>query len=1226
MNIPRRLGLLALPMLAVALWWLLPGNERPVPDEPTIPPSGEVAATGAPANTAAQRPPSPPVTLAEAAPPGNPASTAALRLRTERETASLRERHRPHFENLGVSPDTVFAPRIPPAKEPLVTPPGLLHAISVKFIDDHLARAGTGGSLIISSHAPDPALLEVIRKHGLRFAREQTASDERLALLEARAAARTGTRAADLTGILSAIPADRGVAAVRAAAEDLLALEGVEFVTLSSLDVLPPPPVLADIAPPSELLTSFQTYRGNSGILMDWAWSNHQIKGSGVRVTDCEYAYNANHEDLSTLVTPQPNVNSYYTGFGDDHGTAVLGVLTAGENEYGMTGMVPEASVWFYPESSTVNGQSQNRLAAVTAAIADSDPGDVVLLEMQTGGAQGDYGPAEYNLSVWNAVKTGTDAGVLVVAAAGNGSEDLDAPEYLTYRNRGDSGSIIVGAGSSARAKLSFSTYGSRVNVQGWGQSVATLGYGGLRAYGGDVNQEYTSTFNGTSSASPIVTSAVVALQDFAKNRLGRPLAPLEMRDLLVTTGKPQTGTLSTPIGPLPDMQAAVTELLARFDHPDLTDLQLSGVTLVPGFDPETTSYSADAGLSTSSVSVMPTTLAPGATIEVRINGGGFQQVASGGSSPSLSLVPGVNTIDVRVTAPVSAVQKTYTVSVTRSSNPAMGSPTSSNLTTTSAVLGGHVLDDGGLTITGRGVVYTLASNPGEPSLGGPGTTDAPVSGTTGVFSTSVGGLTPGTGYRFRAYATNASGTSYSSGTTFTTISTEARLQSISLSGGVLSPGFSPGVLAYTSRVSSSAGTFTARGVTSHAGALLRMRINAGVYRTVASGSNSPDFALNVGTNTLELEVTAEDGATILRYLVDIIRPEPPSISSPVIGGLSTQGAVLGAEVVSDGGNPIIERGILLAPTLVNSSPLPGGASVQKFPTSGTTGPFTLPVTGLTEGVRYSFRGFCRTEAESAYTEILTFVTSTSLTLAPGVPRILTGRYVAPAETVGFQIEVDSRMQATFSADGSTGLSAVLRDANGEIVSTSSGTGSLLFDETLEQGSYSLEIHNGGFWGQAFSFSANPLPSRPDLTLGPSPSLLIGDEVYDPDPGQTASLVSRRLKPVRGYFAIGNRSGTPAALRLRGSRGTSLFDARYTDASGNQTAGITSGLYTTRVLSRDDSNVPLTATFTPSKKKLSKTRGKKSVILRKTARFTIGATAVPSPDPTDSVEFQVKTQ
>ena len=95
--------------------------------------------------------------------------------------------------------------------------------------------------------------------------------------------------------------------------------------------------------------------------------------------------------------------------------------------------------------------------------------------------------------------------------------------------------------------------------------------------------------------------------------------------------------------------------------------------------------------------------------------------------------------------------------------------PTSANLTTTTATLGGNVTSDGGAAITERGVVYAPTGTNSDPLIGGTGVVKTTRTGTTGVFTVAVTGLTQTTGYSFKAYATNSLGTSYSSVATFTT-------------------------------------------------------------------------------------------------------------------------------------------------------------------------------------------------------------------------------------------------------------------------------------------------------------------------------------------------------------------------------------------------------------------------------------------------------------------------
>ncbi|MBL9117701.1 MAG: cadherin-like domain-containing protein [Verrucomicrobiaceae bacterium] len=102
---------------------------------------------------------------------------------------------------------------------------------------------------------------------------------------------------------------------------------------------------------------------------------------------------------------------------------------------------------------------------------------------------------------------------------------------------------------------------------------------------------------------------------------------------------------------------------------------------------------------------------------------------------------------------------------------PTVSAPTSTSVTITTATLGGNVTSDGGASITARGVVYSKTSENANPEIGGTNVTNVTTSGTTGVFTVPVSGLSQGTSYTFKAYATNSVGTSYTSAGTFTTVS-----------------------------------------------------------------------------------------------------------------------------------------------------------------------------------------------------------------------------------------------------------------------------------------------------------------------------------------------------------------------------------------------------------------------------------------------------------------------
>lgn len=365
-------------------------------------------------------------------------------------------------------------------------------------------------------------------------------------------------------------------------------LEKNPAVRYVELHIPTKPPV--DIPPVTPNYLVNQTYAtANIGVNMEYAW-DLGLNGQNIRVRDIEYGFNKNHEEFAhrenVMVAPNLSINSNVNPNWQEHGTAVMGIVCADPADYGIKGLAHGASeVLLYPEYT--NEYFYNRFQAVSRAINNSTLGDVVIYEMQTIGASttqdDDYVPAEYSFSIWNLTKAATDMGIIVVAAAGNGNQNLDDPMYEQYMSRGNSGAIIVGAGTASvlhnRINTSWwgSTYGSRVDLQGWGEGVLTAGYGDYATIGGDFNQRYT-IFNGTSSATPIVASCVIVLQSYYYSLFNEYLLPTQMKEILQTTGYPQGTGVAGNIGPLPNMQAAI----AYINSLKSNDFQLEHLNIYP--------------------------------------------------------------------------------------------------------------------------------------------------------------------------------------------------------------------------------------------------------------------------------------------------------------------------------------------------------------------------------------------------------------------------------------------------------------------------------------------------------------------------------------------------------------------------------------------------------------------------------------------------------------------
>lgn len=443
------------------------------------------------------------------------------------------------------------------------------HRLLVKFNDDLRIRAVLDGGLQSSARADLAGLQQFATSRQIRFSQLIELTDDKIEFLQNRGAQNSGIAQPDIRGMMIVAVEGANSNELLNLGKELQQRPEVEWVYLEHLGVPPP----GDIPPTTPNFVNLQNYRGpNPGMNVNYLWMLGGM-GQGIRLSDCEYGWNASHEDLNDInIHPEPGQTpdpSVHANEWDEHGTAAVGIAAAPVNGYGIDGIAVNATIYTYPEYTVEGGY--RRTTCIANAIANSNAGDIVLLEMQATGPGGDYGPAELDPSVWTVVKNGTDAGVIVVAAAGNGAQNLDSAPYEEYRGRGDSKAIIVGAGTANIQHLptSFTTYGARVNVHAFGWSAFSIGYGGYAEIGNDTNQRY-AWFSGTSSASALVAPSCAALQSRAVQVLGRRLTPLEMRQILMDTGIPQGA--GWHIGPALNLKKASERLCSYLANPTDTD------------------------------------------------------------------------------------------------------------------------------------------------------------------------------------------------------------------------------------------------------------------------------------------------------------------------------------------------------------------------------------------------------------------------------------------------------------------------------------------------------------------------------------------------------------------------------------------------------------------------------------------------------------------------------
>ena len=293
---------------------------------------------------------------------------------------------------------------------------------------------------------------------------------------------------------------------------------------------------------------------------------------------------------------------------------------------------------------------------------------------------------------------------------------------------------------------------------------------------------------------------------------------------------------------------------------------------------------------------------------------------------------------------------------------PTLGTTAISEITYTTATSGGTISSDGGAPVTAKGVCWSANANPT--------TDDSKTSDGTGSenFTSHLTGLTPGTIYHVRSYATNSVGTAYGNDITFTTsvlevpTVTTAAVGSITyttaISGGTVSDNGGSDVTARGVCWSTSANPVISDNKTSDAsgnGSFISNITNllpGTTYHVRAYATNSA----GTGYGTDITFVSAEVGLAI--------------ISTRDITNISTTTASSGGDISNAGGGTITAKGVCWAttanPTIANSHTDNG---------TGTAN-FASNLTLLVQGTTYHVKAYATNSAGTAYGNEVVFTTT----------------------------------------------------------------------------------------------------------------------------------------------------------------------------------------------------------------------------------------------------------
>lgn len=294
---------------------------------------------------------------------------------------------------------------------------------------------------------------------------------------------------------------------------------------------------------------------------------------------------------------------------------------------------------------------------------------------------------------------------------------------------------------------------------------------------------------------------------------------------------------------------------------------------------------------------------------------------------------------------------------------PTVSTAAITEITSSTATSGGDVSFDGGTPVTARGVCWSTSAN---PTIADDLTTDG--SGT-GAFASVITGLSPGTTYHVRAYATNSIGTAYGDDLEFETLPVPPAVNTTL-------------VTEITSATASSGGS-----VTDDGGAAVTAR---GVCWSASENPTLEDSFTTDGSGlgTFASTITGLTHASVYHVRAyatnvagtnygDDVEFETNPVLSTVTTAATTEitmtTATSGGEVTDHGGRYVTVRGVCWSttanPTIADSHTSNGSG----------VGLFSSEIIGLSPGTTYHVRAYATTSVGTAYGDDVSFVTSSAL-------------------------------------------------------------------------------------------------------------------------------------------------------------------------------------------------------------------------------------------------------
>jgi uncharacterized protein (TIGR02145 family) len=285
-------------------------------------------------------------------------------------------------------------------------------------------------------------------------------------------------------------------------------------------------------------------------------------------------------------------------------------------------------------------------------------------------------------------------------------------------------------------------------------------------------------------------------------------------------------------------------------------------------------------------------------------------------------------------------------------------------ITATSAISGGNITANGGDPVTISGICWATSTN---PTIANSKTTDGTI---IGSFTSSLTGLTQGTIYHVRAYATNGAGTAYGNDLSFTAFGVPV-LTTTDVTSITATTAVSGG------NISSNGGSAVTVSGICWATSLNPTISNSKTTNGALTGSYSGNMTGLIMGTTYHVRAYATNAAgTAYGNDVSFNTLGIPTISTTAVSSIAATTAVSGGNISANGGASISASGVCWS---TSANPV---ITDSKTTDGSITGSFISNITGLTPGTTYHVRAYATNVVGTAYGSDASFTTITTPTIS----------------------------------------------------------------------------------------------------------------------------------------------------------------------------------------------------------------------------------------------------